>query len=83
MNANMPGELVMQPRVNVSALADIVEEMVAGGVSRLQDRQWLCQHATAAGLGQHEQAALETLRARLCVSGAALLDAAITGLGNW
>jgi len=83
MNAGMPGELVMQPRVNVSALADIVEEMVAGSVGLMRDSLWLRERTTIAGLDRHEQAALETLRARLCVSGAALLDAAITGLGNW
>jgi len=67
----------MEPPVNVAAMADIVEELVASGSSRRRDRQWLCRRPTVAGLDPHEHAALETLRACLCVSGAALLNAAI------
>jgi len=81
METGMHGELVMEPQVHVAALADIVHDLVAGGLSHLQDGGWLRARATAAGLDRDEGAALEALRARLLDGGATFLAA--TGLVNW
>ncbi len=81
MNTAMYDELVMEQRVNVTAMADIVHDLVTGGISRLQDSGWLRERATAAGLDRHEGAALDALRARLLDGGTAFLTA--TDLGNW
>ncbi len=72
MNTAMQGALVMEPQVNVTALADIVHDLVTGGVSRLHDERWLHERAAVAGLDRHERGALEALRARL-LDGVALL----------
>lgn len=77
------GALVMEPQVNVAAMADIVQHLVTGGRSRLQNGRWLRARATVVGLGVHEQAALQSLRLRLRGSSTALLDAALIGMGNW
>ena len=70
------GELVLEPRVHLTAMAEIVRDLLAGGVARLQDGVWLRERAQAAGLDAQEGAALEALRARLA-GGRALLDTAL------
>lgn len=72
--------MVGESQVNVAALADIVHDLVAGGLSRLQDDGWLDERATAAGLDAHERGALERLRLRLLDGSAVLLRASI---GLW
>lgn len=59
---------------NVSAMADIVHDLVAGGLSLLQNAQWLRERAEATGLGLPEYEALEALRARLLEDGTTLLS---------
>lgn len=81
MDMGMHGELVMEPQVNVVALADIVHDLIAGGFSRLQDGRWLRERAVAVGLDRHERSALEALRARLLDDGAALLRAPLSPWG--
>jgi hypothetical protein len=76
MSVAMHGELTMEPQVNVTAMAEIVHDLLAGGVSRLQDGVWLRQRARAAGLAAQESAALEALRMHLA-AGRALLEAAL------
>ncbi len=72
MNTAVYDELMMEQRVNVTAMADIVHDLVTGGVSRLRDGGWLRQRAAIAGLSRHECGALEALRTRL-LDGSALL----------
>ncbi len=83
MTTAICGELVLEPRLNVTAMAEIVQELVGGGVARSQDGRWVQERAQAAGLGQHERAALEALRTRLHARGAALLDAAVSSVIAW
>lgn len=73
MNTAMHGVLVMEQRVNVTAIADIVHDLVAGGISRLQDGGWLRQRVVIAGLSRQECAALDALRARLLDGSTVLL----------
>jgi len=72
MGMGMYGEAALEPGAQVSAMAAIVQELLAGDRARLQDDRWLRQRATMDGLGAHAYAALEALRARLCESGATL-----------
>lgn len=60
----MQGTLVMEPQVDIVAMVAIVRELV-GDEGRGRDARWLRERTTAAGLGAHACAALETLRARL------------------
>ncbi len=83
MKTDICGELVLEPRLNVTAMAVIVQDLVGGGVARLQDGRWLRERAQAADLGQHERAALEALRTRLQARGAALLDVAVSSVIAW
>ncbi len=55
----------MEPQVHVTALVEIVRDLLAGGPSRWGDGTWLREHAAAAGLDAHERAVLEELRLRL------------------
>jgi hypothetical protein len=80
MNTAMYDELVMEQRVNVTAMADIVHDLVAGAAAYLHDSRRLRERAEAAGLDAHECAALENLRARLCTGGVGLLG---TTTSNW
>ncbi len=57
----MDGELALDPRVNVVAMAQIVYDLCAGGLVRVQDMDWLRAHANAALLGRHEYEALQAL----------------------
>ncbi len=59
--------------VNVNAMADIVQDLMGGGLSLLGNAQWLLERATAVGLETFEYEALESLRVRLLDSGALLL----------
>src|SRR3954468_9915115 len=63
MDSAVQGELVLEPRVNLTAMAEIVRDLLAGGVSRPQDGVWLRERAQAAGLDAQEGAALDALRA--------------------
>jgi len=54
----------MEPRVDIAAMAAIVRELI-GDDGRGRDARWLHERTTAAGLGTHACAALETLRMRL------------------
>ncbi len=60
----MQSTLIMEPRVDIAAMAAIVRELV-GDDGRHRDARWLRERTTTAGLGTHACAALETLRARL------------------
>jgi hypothetical protein len=77
MGIAVQGELEMEPRLNLTVMAEIVRDLLAGGVSRLQDGVWLRERAETVGLDAQEGAALEALRVRLA-SGRALLDTALT-----
>lgn len=61
--------LELDPRVDVVAMAQIVYDLVAGGLARAQararDMDWLRAHANVALLGRHEYESLEALGARL------------------
>ncbi len=65
-------ELAAEPPVNVVAMAQIVNDLFAHGLSRVQDMEWLHAHDNAALLGRHEYAALQALGARLSDGGTAL-----------
>jgi len=82
MDMGTHGELAVESRVDVVALAAVVHDLVAGGFSRLQDGRWLRERAVAVGLDRHERGALEALRARLLDDGAALLRAPLP-LSPW
>jgi hypothetical protein len=60
--------------LNVAAMASIVHDLLADGVSLLESAQWLLDRATAAKLRASEYEALESLRLRLLSSRATLLD---------
>lgn len=77
----MTDDMTLEPRIDLTAMARIVRDLLAGGEERLHDAGRLRRHATAAGLGTHACAALEALRQRLCQRGAALLDA--TAITPW
>jgi hypothetical protein len=62
----------MESLLDVAAMAAIVHDLLAGGLSLLQDAQWLRERAEAAGLGLPEYEALEALRARLLQGGTTL-----------
>lgn len=66
--------LAVEAQVNVKAIATIVRDLVAGGLSQLHDGCWLRDHRAAATLGQHEYAALEALGVRLSAGGAGAID---------
>jgi len=83
MTANMYGTPMMGPQINVSAMADIIHDLVDGGATHAYDGQWLRERVRTAGLGDHEHAALETLRSHLSTQGTALLDAAVAAMGLW
>jgi hypothetical protein len=78
MNTAMYDALMMEPQVNVTAMADIVHDLVTGGISRLQDGGWLRERATAAELDRHERGALEALRLRLLDGSMELLQSPFT-----
>ena len=61
----MYSEMALDTPVHVSAMADIVRDLLAGDRARLQNDQWLRQRAQDAGLDRHERAALEALRMRI------------------
>lgn len=84
MNTDLYGELAMElqaPQVNVAALADVIHDLIAGGLSHLHDGRWLDKRATAAGLDRHEHSALEALRARLLEGGTLTMDTPISQWG--
>jgi len=64
METSMDNTLVVGPRINVAAMADIVQALVVGAEPG-RDARWLRERATAADLEEHACAALEALRARL------------------
>lgn len=67
----MGGTLIMEPQVNVTAMADIVRTLIAdAGLER--EVHWLHERTAAAGLGTHASAALEALHTRLYEGGVAL-----------
>ncbi len=70
----------LEPQVHVSAMAVIVRELLAGGVTQLPAADRLRERAEAAGLDTHECTALEALRVRLRDGDAALLH---TSLDHW
>lgn len=61
--------------VQVAAMAQVVAELLGGGLPRLEDAAWLRERAATAGLATHEYGALESLRVRLQQGGSSLLDA--------
>lgn len=63
----------LEPPIHVSALAAVVQDLLAGGRVRLHDRHWLLTRAATVGLNQQEYAALEALRTRLCDGSATLI----------
>lgn len=73
--SNRSAELVMEPPVQVSAMATIVQELISGGDTGPQDGVWLHHRAERAGLDTNEYGALEALRVRLLEHGDHLLDA--------
>lgn len=73
--SNLP---TMGPAINVTAIAEIVHDLLAEGSSAIQNAAWLRERAAAVGLGPHEYTALETLRIRLAAGGTELLRAAAT-----
>ena len=75
MSTEMSGILTLQPQVKVTAMAEIVRELVAGGAARAHTSSWLAARTTAAALSPAETSALEALRLRLCACGATMLDA--------
>ncbi len=78
-NIGTYGELAAEPRVDVLAIAEIVQDLLAGGLSRLQDGSWLRERSEVASLGRHEYAALQAFGARLSESGATAFDGIKTG----
>ena len=68
--------LAPEPRVQVTAMAGIVRDLVVGGRARLRDSMWLRRRVAAAGLSPQEGTALEELRARLRAGGVASLETA-------
>ncbi len=77
----------LEPRIQMTAMAAIVQDLLTGERSRREDSLWLRERAHEAGLGLHAYAALETLRVRLGQSGMALstsIQNILSGLdGNW
>jgi len=67
----MVGALIMEPRVDVTAMASIVRALI-GDTGPARDVRWLHERTTAAGLGTHASDALEALRAHLYEGGTAL-----------
>jgi hypothetical protein len=57
--------LAVEPRVDVTTIAAIVQDLVKGGLAQLRDKSWLRNHPLATRLAAHEYAALEALGARL------------------
>ena len=70
------GAAALEPQINVAAMAHLVRALLGG---EQRDSVWLRQHAVAAKLSEHEQAALEALRVRVCERGAAMGDQVIQG----
>lgn len=83
MTTNMYGTPMMGPQFNVSAMADIIHDLVGGGITHAHDGQWLRERVQVAGLGYHEHAALEALRSRMQIHSTALLDAAVAAISVW
>jgi hypothetical protein len=77
----MTENMTLEPLIDLTAMARIVRDLLAGGEERLRDAGRLHTHAVAAGLDGHACAALEALRQRLCRRGMALLDA--TAITPW
>ncbi len=67
-------ELAAEPRIDIVAMAEIVHDLIAGGLFRAQDGKWLLEHSEAAALGRHAYEALQALGERLSESGTAALD---------
>lgn len=61
----MYSEMALDTQVHVSAMADIVRDLLAAEPARRWDDAWLRQRAQDAGLDRHECAALEMLRMRI------------------
>lgn len=57
--------MALEPRVCVSAMASIVQDLLRGDRARALDGRWLRERVRAAGLDRHEGEALEALRVRL------------------
>lgn len=74
MITGQSGELTLESHVNVTAMADIVQRLLNGGVSQLQDVRWLRKHADEAGLSNDELNALQALQLRLSERGASFLS---------
>lgn len=83
MDGTTQGLLLREPEVDVAAMATIVQDLIAGGISQVRSARWLRARVRIAGLGPHECAALEALRTRLCEHGATLLGSFGIGLGGW
>lgn len=66
--------LTVESQVNIAAIADIVQDLIQGGLAQLQDNRWLHNHRASGGLTPHEYTALEALGDRLSVEGVATLD---------
>ena len=77
----MTDTLTLEPQIDLTAMARIVRDLLAGGEERLHDGRWLHARAADDGVGTHACAALEALRQRLCERGAALVDA--TAILHW
>jgi hypothetical protein len=66
--------LVIEPSINVAALAELVKNLISGTRQQQQDKALLHTHARAACLTEHEYAALEALRVHLYERGGSLLN---------
>jgi hypothetical protein len=77
----MTDNMTLESQIDLTAMARIVQDLLAGGEERLRDAGWLRRRTAAACLDMHACAALEALRQRLCQRGTPLLDA--TALTPW
>jgi hypothetical protein len=73
MGALLNDVLVMEPPTNVTALAEIVKDLIMGTPQQQQDKALLRTHPLAACLTEHEYAALEALRVQIYERGMTLL----------
>ena len=68
------GQSTRGQHVNVAAMAAIMQEFVGGDGSVRQDTVELRERARAAGLNEHEYAAISALCSKLNAEGSAFLE---------
>ena len=79
MSPELHASVAPTPHVNVTAMAEIVKELLDGNASQQQNAAWLQQRSRAAMLGEHERAALEALRVQMYERGGTMRDEVILG----